>query len=70
MDPYMGEPRGGSGGAAWEPRGSRGGASARTPCGDFYGTLILLLLKPSSEFAIRESRNFWKSYEILVVVCP
>ena len=70
MDPYMGEPRAGSGGAAWEPRGSRGGASARTPCGDFYGTLILLLLEPPSELAIRESRNFWKSYEILVVVGP
>ena len=36
-------------------RGTLGGASARPPCGNFYGTLIILLLKPSSEFAIRET---------------
>ena len=42
--------RGRFGGAA----GSHGGASARPPCGHVYGTLIILLLEPSSELAIRE----------------
>ena len=59
------EQRGGSGGAAgaqrWssggtagEQRGSSGGATAGTPCGHFYGTLIILLLEPFSGLAIRE----------------
>ena len=35
-------------------RGSHGGASARPPCGHLDGTLIILLLEPSSELAIKE----------------
>ena len=49
-----GKVRGMFGEGSGKVRGSHGSASARPPCGHLYGTLILLLLEPSSELAIRE----------------
>ena len=49
-----GKVRGRFGECSGKVRGSHGGATARTPCGHFYWTLIILPQKPSSELAIRE----------------
>ena len=56
--------RGGSVGAAGEPRG----ATAGTPCGHLYGNLIILMLEPFSELAIRELPE--QSTLIAVVLDP
>ena len=49
-----GKVRGRFGEGSGKVRGSHGGATARTPCGHFYGTLIILVLEPCRELAIKD----------------
>ena len=54
-----GKVRGRFGEGSGKVRERSGGASARPPCGHFYGILIIPLLEPSSEFAIKEKLQYF-----------